>query len=94
MAPEMALADLAAFKTCVLNKLVEILEIGVIIWLISVAVEEGLEGLARRLGEEAGENALRKLAKALGKKIIPWVGALLIIAELLLLLKDCVPLLF
>jgi hypothetical protein len=83
-------ADAAAFKECALKKLVEILEIATVTIIISIIIEHGIGELAERAGVEV----LKKLAAAIGKKFVPWLGAILILIELAILLKDCLPLLF
>lgn len=80
------------FTECAFEKLKEILEIATITTLISIILEKGLEELGKLLVEEAGKKILEKLIKALAKKLVPWVGVALIILDLVLLLKDCFPL--
>jgi hypothetical protein len=80
------------FTECAFEKLKEILEIATITTLISVILEKGLEELGKLLVEAAGKKLLEKLIKALAKKLVPWVGVALIILDLVLLLKDCFPL--
>ena len=88
--PTPVFADAQAFKECAINALMEILAIALITEIISIVVEHGIGALAKR----AGSKLLKKLAIALGKKLVPWIGAALIVAELIWLLKDCIELLF
>jgi hypothetical protein len=80
------------FTECAFEKLKEILEIATITTLVSIILEKGLEELGKLLVEEAGKKILEKLIKALAKKLVPWIGVALIILDLVLLLKDCFPL--
>jgi len=84
-----ALADMAAFHQCTNVKVLEILNIIVATTVISLFFEHILGELI------LGGQALRfkAVARSIGKKIVPWVGAGIVLIELIPLLQNCVPLL-
>ncbi len=84
-----AFADVAAFQQCTNVKVVEILNIIVITTVVSLLFEHILGELV--FGERAPR--FKTVLSSIGKKFVPWVGAAIVLIELVPLLQNCVPLL-
>ena len=94
-------AHAGPFLDCVLRKLGDLVDYAVvlgIIALIRLIVKVGIEKYLEKVVEEGLETAtqrlLKKVARALGKKIIPWIGAIFLLIWLLDFLWECLPILF
>lgn len=82
-------ADIGAFGQCTNETVLSLLHLVVVITLVSLVFEQVLREivLAARLPR------LGTVAKAIGKKLIPWIGAVVVLIQLIPLLINCVPLL-
>ena len=84
-----AFADMAAFQQCTNVKVLEILNIIVATTVVSLFFEHILGELI--LGGRAPR--FKAVTISIGKKIVPWIGAAIVLIELVPLLPNCVPLL-
>lgn len=94
-------AHAGPFVDCVARKLGDLVDLAVLTgiialirYIVQVGVEKYLQRLVERGIESATKRLLGKLAKALGKRIIPWVGLILFLYWLIDFLWECIPLLF
>jgi hypothetical protein len=80
-------ADLAAFQQCTGPTVTGILGIITIITIVSLFFEHILGEVIFGMRVPY----LRLIANAIGRKLVPWVGAIFILIELVPLLGNCVP---
>jgi hypothetical protein len=88
--PGVAHAAWADFFDCALRKLLDLVDYGSILLICEIIAEGGMRLLIRRLGEEAVERALYKILKALGRRIVPFIGVALLAWWLFELLWECI----
>jgi hypothetical protein len=84
-----AFADLAAFQQCTGPTVTGILWIIIITTIVSLFFEHILGEMIFGMRVPY----LRLIVNAIGRKFVPWVGAIFILIELVPLLGNCVPLL-
>jgi hypothetical protein len=82
-----AFADLAAFQQCTGPTVTGILGIVTIITIVSLFFEHILGEVIFGMRVPY----LRLIVNAIGRKLVPWVGAIFILIELVPLLGNCVP---